>query len=115
MDWPVELFEGDPTVLVQAIVDMVTWVFLAQLAVLLVGLAVLWRRPAVVRRFWCAVGARDVEVAFARDALALLGAPLRVHSCSAFDPPEAITCDRRCETAGCRLPTQPPRLGLARS
>ena len=115
MDWPVELLDGDPTALVQAVVEMLTWILLVQLAVLSLGLAVLSHRPAIVRRFWCTLRARDVEVAFARDALLLLGAPPTVRSCSAFDPPEAITCDRRCEGAGCRPPTQPPRLGVAQA
>ena len=114
MEWPVEFRDADLTVLVQAIADLFTWVLLAQLAVLLLCLLVLSQRSAVVRRFWCALRARDVEVVFERNALPLLGAPLTVRCCSAFDPPDAVTCDRRCERAGYRLPAPPPLLGIAR-
>ena len=114
MDWPVELLEGDLTALVQAVVDLLTWVLLGQLAVLLLALALLSPRPAVIRRFWCALRARDVEVVFARNDRPLLGAPLTVRCCSAFDPPAAITCDRRCVKAEYRLSAPPPILGIAR-
>ena len=113
MDWPVELLEGDLTAGMQAVVDLLTWVFLGQ-AVLLLALAVFSRPPAVIRRFWCALRARDVEVAFARNDRPLLGAPLTVRCCSAFDPSAAITCDRRCVKAEYRLPAPPPLLGIAR-
>ena len=114
MDWPVELLEGELTVLVQAMVDLLTWVLLGQLAVLLTALALLSQRPAVIRRFWCALRARDVEVAFGRNDRAVLGAPLTVRCCSAFEPPAAITCDRRCVKAEYRQPVPPPILGIAR-
>lgn len=114
MEWPVEILEGDPTALVQAMVDMLRWVLLGQVIVLSLAVALLSQRSSVVRRFWCALRARDVEVAFARPALPLFGAPRRVRCCSAFDSPAAITCDRRCEKAEYRLSAAPPLLGIAR-
>jgi len=114
MDLPVELLEGDLTAMVQAMVNVLTWVLLGQLAVLLLGFGLLSQRLAVVRRFWCALQARDVEVLFARNPLPLFGAPLTVRCCSAFDSPGALTCDRRCAKAEYRLPSAPPLLGLAR-
>ena len=114
MDLPLELLEGDLTAMVQALVDFLTWVLLGQLTLMLLALALLSQRPAVVRRFWCALRARDVEVAYARNTLRLLGAPFTVRCCSAFDSPTAITCDRRCVHAEYRLPSAPPLLRLAR-
>jgi hypothetical protein len=115
MDWPVELLEGDLTAVVQAVVDLLTWVLFGQLAVLLLALALLPQRSAVIRRFWCALRARDVEVAFAKSDRPLLGAPLTVRCCRAFDPRAAITCDRRGVKTEYRLPAPPPLLGIAGS
>jgi len=110
-----EPWEGDFAVaLVQAFADLFSWVLLAQFAALLV-LAVLARNPALVRRFWCAVAARDVEVVFARAALPVLRPALTVRCCSAFDPPTAIACDRRCVNGERRLPAAPPALPVMRS
>ena len=58
--------------------------------------SVLWprRAPGTVRRtIWCGHLEREVEADFARG---WLGEPTRVLRCSAFDPPEAVTCARRC-------------------
>jgi hypothetical protein len=115
MEWPMEPWEGDLAVaMVQAMADMISWVLIAQLALLL-GVAVLARHPVVVRRFWCAVASRDVEVVFARKLLPLLRPALTVQCCSAFDPPAAVACDRGCVNADRRQPAPPPALVVMRS
>ena len=66
--------------------------------------SVLWRRQqahgATRRGFWCPHLEREVEVDFAQPGW--LGEPLRVLRCSAFEPPEAVTCVRLCAHAPCR-------------
>src|SRR5262245_6805512 len=53
-----------------------------------VAIAALWYRQRVFRHsFWCETAARDVAVRLR------LG---QVMSCSAFENPMAIACDRRC-------------------
>ena len=62
-------------------------------------IAALWYRQRVFRRsFWCETAGRDVAVRLR------LG---QVLSCSAFEDPAAITCDRRCVDRSFR--TQWPR------
>jgi hypothetical protein len=60
--------------------------------------SVLWNRPLaprILRRaFWCPLLGQEVEVDFARTQW--LGESSAVLRCSAFDPPEAVTCGRRC-------------------
>lgn len=46
--------------------------------------------------FWCALTERDVEVEFAVRGIPGLGRPRGVTSCTAFDPPPAVACGRRC-------------------
>lgn len=63
--------------------------------------SVLWNRcraPGSVRRaFWCPLVGRELEVDFARRQW--LGESSAVIRCSAFDPPEAVSCTRRCVRA----------------
>jgi len=48
----------------------------------------------VMRSFWCPFLERDVTVEFQEEAWD--GRPVGVMRCTAFDPPTAITCQRRC-------------------
>ena len=65
----------------------IAWMFLPAVVVL-VAVALLDRRPAIrVRRFWCGIAGRDVEVTFRADAIS---------ACTAFEPVGAITCGRTC-------------------
>ena len=58
------------------------------MAIAAVAVAVLWYRQRLFRHaFWCATSGCDVEVCVR------LG---HVLSCSAFEDPSAIACDRRC-------------------
>ena len=64
---------------------LTAWLILA-LAAVIIG--ALWHRQRISRHsFWCATGRREVEVRVR------LG---RVLTCSAFENPSAVACDRRC-------------------
>ena len=66
----------------------IAWLFLPAV-VLLVGLALFDRRPALrVRRLWCGTAGREVEATFIANT---------VRACTAFEPVDAITCGRACE------------------
>jgi nucleotide-binding universal stress UspA family protein len=62
-------------------------------------------RPAghvVGRHFWCGLSGRDVEVEFVERGLPGIRWDRTVRSCTAFDPPTAVECHRRCVDAGFR-------------
>jgi hypothetical protein len=46
--------------------------------------------------FWCALMEQEVEVEFEMQRLLGFSTPVGVRRCSAFDPPEAVACRRRC-------------------
>jgi hypothetical protein len=48
------------------------------------------------RQFWCATAEERVEVEFAERGLPGFRRAIAVLSCSCFDPPSAIGCQRRC-------------------
>lgn len=92
-EWPMN---GVETVtMVTGFVEFLVW---AQgLALLALALIVfLHCRPSRSRRFWCALARRQVEVEFDRRGLPGLRRAVGVSRCSVFEPPEAITCGRRC-------------------
>jgi hypothetical protein len=51
---------------------------------------------AVRRRFWCAWSAREVEAEFEVRGLPGFRELAAVRGCTAFEPPSAIECPRRC-------------------
>lgn len=113
MDLPLTTWDSDAAaIVVQGAADMLGWILLAQFALFL-ALALLFRNTVVVRRFWCPTTGRDVEVTFEQRPLAVLPARLAVKRCTAWNPPEAIGCDRRCTKPEYRLPSAPPLLRLA--
>ncbi len=63
---------------------------------------------------WCTLAERDVEVAFVTRGTPVLSSPCGVQSCSAFDPPTAVVCHRRCLDATFRRQWQPPFPGRIR-
>ena len=70
---------------------LTAWLIFALAAVVI---AALWDHQRIFRHsFWCATSRRDVEVRVR------LG---QVLSCSAFENPSAIACDRRCLDRGFR-------------
>ena len=113
MEMLLERWTGDAAAVVQGAADMISWILLAQL-VLTLALALLVRNTLLVRRFWCALAHREVEVLFERPPLAIPPGRLAVRRCSACDPPSAIGCERRCEQAEHRLPCAPPIFDLIR-
>ena len=57
--------------------------------------------------FWCALAERDVEVEFAVLGILGLRRPRGVTSCTAFDPPTAVACGRRCLNSAFRRQWKP--------
>ena len=78
---------------------------LALLAVLLLLLPLAVPRLIVRcrRKFWCATAQARVEVEFEERGLPGFRNATGVISCSCFDPPAAITCQRRCLDSTFRL------------
>jgi hypothetical protein len=62
-----------------------------------------WR---VVRKrsLWCSLIGREVEVEFEETGIAGLRQTTGVRSCTAFDPPEAVACQRCCRDETFRRP-----------
>ena len=83
------------TASIQGIADQLGWGVLISLLFLL-PLVVLFSRAIRRRRFRCAQAAREVEVEFEERGLLGFGHAISVRSCSAFDPPAAVECQRRC-------------------
>lgn len=54
------------------------------------------------RRVWCASLECEVSVTFEERGLPGFRSPVAVESCTAFDPPSAVTCQRRCVDAAFR-------------
>ena len=59
------------------------------------------------RQFWCATAEERVEVEFAERGLPGFRRAIAVLSCSCFDPPSAIGCQRRCLDPTFRLQRSP--------
>ena len=126
MDLPLGAVGTD--VQAQAWIESVTsaygWVLLVWAvgaAVLLLFMTVVFV-PAVRRRFWCAGAQRDVEVEFEECGVPGRRRRIAVISCSTFDPPTKVQCDRAClmtpadrEAGGERMPLRPRRAPTARS
>jgi hypothetical protein len=70
----------------------ITSLWIAALALLVLFLALSVRK--VHRKTWCPI--RGTEVQLSLRETAPEGRPIDVTACSAFMPPTAITCDRRC-------------------
>lgn len=84
----------------------------ALLVVLVALVPILIFLPGGVRRhrFWCALQGREVEVEFEEHGPPGLRQAVGVKRCSAFDPPTAVACERRCLDDGVRrqwLPALP--------
>lgn len=93
---------------VRNLCDALGWGMLAAL-LLVVPLIVLCARGVRRRRFWCSEVRRVVEVEFVDQGVPGLQSP-HVWSCSAFDPPTAVTCRRECVDPEFRHPDDVPAL-----
>jgi hypothetical protein len=80
---------------VRNLCDALGWGMLAAL-LLVVPLIVLFARVVRRRRFWCSRAHREVEVEFVDQGLPGMRRSANVWSCTAFDPPTAVTCRREC-------------------
>src|SRR5262245_41737058 len=83
---------------VQALADAVGTTMLIALLIL-VPLVVVFSRMIHRRRFWCSAVSRDVDVEFEECGFPRLAWGSVVRSCSAFDPPTAVSCARHCVDA----------------
>lgn len=70
----------------------ITSLWMAALALLVLFLALSVRK--VHRKTWCPIRGTEVQLSLLETAPE--GRPIEVTACSAFMPPTAITCDRRC-------------------
>jgi hypothetical protein len=89
--------ESDGIALIRALTDgfgsaLLLWAVVAAVLLCVLPVLVVVRR----RRFRCAQADRDVEVAFEERGLPGHRRPIAVLSCSAFDPPMHVGCDRAC-------------------
>ena len=76
------------------------------LTVIALTVMVIWYRFGVWRHaFWCAIAGREVAVRMAAGC---------VRSCSAFEDPTSIACDRRCVDRSFRMRWPPALPVLAR-
>ena len=102
--WPVEqVREG----WVQGLTDVFSWGLI--LAVLfLVPLLVVFSSGIRRRQFYCAQSGREVEVEFEERGVPGFRCDVAVRSCSVFDPPTAVDCQRRCLNSDYRRQWEPP-------
>jgi hypothetical protein len=92
---PEVISPAERVVWTQGIADALGWGVLLALVLLLPGI-VLFTRVIRRRRLWCAQRRREVEVVLDERGLPGFRHAVAVRRCSAFDPPTAITCRRRC-------------------
>ena len=79
-------------------VAFLVWLFMPFVLMALIVLRDEWRRRGRVRRFRCRDAGWDFEVLF-------VGNEVRV--CTAFDPTDAVTCDKACRNATYRRQWEP--------
>ncbi len=99
MDWSAGLEESvlnDPSTwagLDSALWIMIGWGVGASCLLIVMTLIVTRTRRL---RFWCVEAQRNVEVELEECGLVGVRPRRNVKSCSAFDPPTAVMCDRTC-------------------
>jgi hypothetical protein len=98
MDWPMGYDGADMQALAESAASIFLWPLLAWAAgaVILLFLAVLFTRFPVRRRFWCEQTGREVEVELEEDGPPGLRRFIAVVSCTAFEPPTHVRCNRAC-------------------
>ena len=99
-------WEVDPGAMSESVTSAFAWILFAWAAgaVLFLLLIAFLCAPAVRRRFWCVAARRPVDVDFEEGGLPWRRRPLKVVSCSAFDPPTEVTCKCTCLECTGRLP-----------
>jgi hypothetical protein len=80
----------------QGVAELFAYVALVVAVLLLFSLALLITQSARRRRFYCAPSGFEVEVNFDERGLPGMRRPMAVLSCSAFEPPNDVRCNRRC-------------------
>jgi len=79
-------------------VAFLVWLFTPFVLMALIVLRDELRRRGRVRRFRCRDAGREVEVLFVGN---------EVRACTAFDPMDAVTCDKACRNAAYRRQWEP--------
>ena len=80
----------------QGVAELLAYVAIVVAALLLLSLALLVTQAKRHRHFYCAQSGLDVEVEFDERGLPGMRRAVGVLSCSAFEPPDAVRCKRRC-------------------
>jgi hypothetical protein len=76
---------------------MIASLWVVALALLVLFLALSVRK--VHRKIWCPIRGTEIQLSLLEAAPE--GRPIDVTACSAFTPPTAVTCDRRCLGPSC--------------
>jgi hypothetical protein len=80
----------------QGVAELLAYVAIVVAVLLFLSLGLLITQTARRRQFHCARSGLDVEVEFEERGLPGMRRTARVFSCSAFEPPEDVRCNRRC-------------------
>ena len=98
MDWPMGYDGADIQAWAETAASIYWWPFVAWVAgvAILLFVAVVVTSFPVRRRFWCEQAGREVEVKLEEDDRPGLRRFIAVVSCTAFEPPTQVRCDRAC-------------------
>ena len=104
MDFPADVVTAQLAqewdVLMRTLRTDLTWLAaLGALGLVIGGLVAESGRAFRLRRFWCPVMGRDVQVLLEEAGFPGFRQVLGVKECSAFEPGQAITCRRACRDA----------------
>ncbi len=80
----------------QGVAELFAYLAIVVAVLLLFSLALLVTQSERRRRFYCAPSGLEVEVNFDERGVPGMRRPVGVLSCSAFEPPNAVRCARRC-------------------
>jgi hypothetical protein len=82
--------------MLQGVAELFAYLAIVVAVLLLVSLALFITQSERRRRFYCAPSGLEVEVKFDERGLPGMRRTVGVLSCSAFEPPDAVRCPRRC-------------------
>lgn len=112
-DWPEQVPVVE--VIVQAVVTAQIAAFILLSLLLLFSAPFLWGTVRRRRSFRCPLVRHEVEVEFEERLLLGFRRSVGVRSCSVFEPPTAIECQRRCVDSAFRRQWEPALPVLTRA